>query len=60
MGILVSESQERMIIAVKPEDYTAFEALADLHEVEATAVATFTSTACFTCATTRRPSLFAH
>ena len=42
--ILVSESQERMTIAVKPEDQKAFEALADLHEVEATAVATFTST----------------
>ena len=45
--ILVSESQERMTIAVKPEDQKAFEALADLHEVEATAVATFTSTGMF-------------
>lgn len=45
--ILVSESQERMTIAVKPEDQGAFEALADLHEVEATAVATFTSTGMF-------------
>lgn len=45
--ILVSESQERMTIAVKPEDQEAFEALADLHEVEATAVATFTSTGMF-------------
>ena len=45
--ILVSESQERMTIAVKPEDQTAFEALATLHEVEATAVATFTSTGMF-------------
>ena len=45
--ILVSESQERMTIAVKPEDQDAFEALADLHEVEATAVATFTSTGMF-------------
>ena len=45
--ILVSESQERMTIAVKPEDQAAFEALADLHEVEATAVATFTSTGMF-------------
>ena len=45
--ILVSESQERMTIAVKPEDQEAFEALADLHEVEATAVATFTSSGMF-------------
>lgn len=45
--ILVSESQERMTIAVKPEDQAAFERLADLHEVEATAVATFTSTGMF-------------
>ena len=45
--ILVSESQERMTIAVKPEDQEAFEALAGLHEVEATAVATFTSTGMF-------------
>jgi phosphoribosylformylglycinamidine synthase II len=45
--ILVSESQERMTVAVKPEDQATFEALADLHEVEATAVATFTSTGIF-------------
>ena len=45
--ILVSESQERMTIAVRPEDQAAFEAMADLHEVEATAVATFTSTGMF-------------
>ena len=45
--ILVSESQERMTIAVRPEDQERFEALADLHEVEATAVATFTSTGMF-------------
>jgi phosphoribosylformylglycinamidine synthase len=45
--ILVSESQERMTIAVRPEDQEAFEALATLHEVEATAVATFTSTGMF-------------
>ena len=45
--ILVSESQERMTIAVKPEDQAAFEAMAALHEVEATAVATFTSTGMF-------------
>ena len=45
--ILVSESQERMTIAVRPEDQAAFEAMAALHEVEATAVATFTSTGMF-------------
>ncbi|MBQ69945.1 MAG: phosphoribosylformylglycinamidine synthase [Euryarchaeota archaeon] len=45
--ILVSESQERMTVAVKPEDQATFEALANLHEVEATAVATFTSTGMF-------------
>ena len=45
--ILVSESQERMTVAVKPEDSAAFESLAQLHEVEATAVAEFTSTGMF-------------
>ena len=45
--ILVSESQERMTIAVKPEDCAAFDAMAELHEVEATPVATFTSTGMF-------------
>ncbi|MEK9651188.1 MAG: AIR synthase-related protein [Poseidonia sp.] len=45
--ILVSESQERMTIAVRPQDQAAFERLAALHEVEATAVATFTSTGVF-------------
>ena len=45
--ILVSESQERMTVAVKPEDVEAFENLASLHEVEATAVAEFTSTGMF-------------
>jgi len=45
--ILVSESQERMTVAVKPEDVEAFENLATLHEVEATAVAEFTSTGMF-------------
>ena len=45
--ILVSESQERMTVAVKPEDVDAFENLALLHEVEATAVAEFTSTGMF-------------
>ena len=45
--ILVSESQERMTVSVKPEDVTAFEKLALLHEVEATSVAEFTSTGIF-------------
>ena len=45
--ILVSESQERMTVAVKSEDSIAFESLAKLHEVEATAVAEFTSTGMF-------------
>ena len=45
--ILVSESQERMTVAVAPKDKEAFEALARLHEVEATQVATFTDTGYF-------------
>lgn len=45
--ILVSESQERMTVAVKAEDQPAFDALAKLHEVEATPVATFTSSGMF-------------
>lgn len=45
--ILVSESQERMTIAVKVEDCAAFDALAALHEVEATPVATFTDSGMF-------------
>ena len=45
--ILVSESQERMTVAVKETDVPAFEALADLHEVEATWVADFTNTGLF-------------
>lgn len=45
--ILVSESQERMTVAVKESDVPAFEALADLHEVEATWVADFTNTGLF-------------
>ena len=45
--ILVSESQERMTIAVKPEDCAAFNSMAQLHEVEATPVATFTNTGMF-------------
>jgi phosphoribosylformylglycinamidine synthase len=45
--ILVSESQERMTVAVAPKDIEAFEALAALHEVEATIVAEFTNTGYF-------------
>jgi phosphoribosylformylglycinamidine synthase II len=45
--ILVSESQERMTIAISPKDIEQFEALAELHEVEATVVAKFTSTGKF-------------
>ena len=45
--ILVSESQERMTVAIKSDDVQAFESLAALHEVEATAVAEFTSTGMF-------------
>ena len=45
--ILVSESQERMTVAIKPEDIEAFENLATLHEVEATAVAEFTASGMF-------------
>ncbi|MDP6870088.1 MAG: AIR synthase-related protein [Candidatus Poseidoniaceae archaeon] len=45
--ILVSESQERMTVAVKESDVTKFEALAKLHEVEATWVADFTNTGLF-------------
>jgi len=45
--ILVSESQERMTVAVTEADAPAFEALAALHEVEATLVAYFTDTGLF-------------
>ena len=45
--ILVSESQERMTVGVRPEDCQDFEKLASLHEVEATAVGTFTDTGDF-------------
>ncbi len=45
--ILVSESQERMTVGVRPEDCQEFEKLASLHEVEATAVGTFTDTGDF-------------
>ena len=45
--ILVSESQERMTVGVRPEDTESFEELARLHEVEATAVGTFTDSGAF-------------
>ena len=45
--ILVSESQERMTVGVRPEDAHAFEELASLHEVEATAVGRFTDSGAF-------------
>ena len=45
--ILVSESQERMTVGVRPSDSEDFEALAELHEVEATAVGIFTDTGDF-------------
>ena len=41
--ILVSESQERMTVAVKGDDQITFEEMAALHEVEATVVGRFTS-----------------
>jgi len=45
--ILISESQERMTVGIKSEDVAAFEALAELHEVEATAVGVFTDSGIF-------------
>ncbi len=45
--ILVSESQERMTVGVRPEDCEAFEALAELHEVEATNIGEFTDSGAF-------------
>jgi phosphoribosylformylglycinamidine synthase len=45
--ILVSESQERMTVGIRPSDREAFEELAALHEVEATAVGTFTDSGAF-------------
>ena len=45
--ILVSESQERMTIGVSAADCGAFEKLANLHEVEATAVGIFTDSGSF-------------
>ncbi|MCB2228877.1 MAG: phosphoribosylformylglycinamidine synthase [Desulfarculaceae bacterium] len=40
--IWVSESQERMTVAVEPEDEAAFMDLADKHQVEATVIGRFT------------------
>ena len=45
--ILVSESQERMTVGVRPEDCEAFETLAELHEVEATNIGEFTDSGAF-------------
>ncbi|MEW6721894.1 MAG: phosphoribosylformylglycinamidine synthase subunit PurL [Candidatus Micrarchaeota archaeon] len=45
--ILVSESQERMTLAVRPEKLPELLALASIHGVEATAVGTFTSSGKF-------------
>jgi phosphoribosylformylglycinamidine synthase len=45
--ILVSESQERMTLGISPKDCAAFEKLAQLHEVEATIVGTFTNSGNF-------------
>ena len=45
--ILVSESQERMTVGVRPEDCAAFETLAELHEVEATIIGEFTDSGAF-------------
>jgi phosphoribosylformylglycinamidine synthase len=40
--IWVSESQERMTVAIAPEDEAAFMALADKHQVEATVIGRYT------------------
>ena len=45
--ILVSESQERMTVGIHEEDMKAFESLAELHEVEATAIGIFTDSGTF-------------
>lgn len=47
--ILVSESQERMILSVSPKKIKEFMALAKRHEVEATAIGTFNSSGKFHC-----------
>ena len=46
--ILISEAQERMSVAVPPEHLTAFMALAERREVEATVLGTFTDDGRFT------------
>ena len=45
--ILVSESQERMTVGVRPVDCDEFEEMARLHEVEATPIGTFTESGAF-------------
>ncbi len=45
--VLVSESQERMTVGIRPEDSDEFERLASLHEVEATAIGSFTDSGFF-------------
>ncbi|MDD5317550.1 MAG: phosphoribosylformylglycinamidine synthase subunit PurL [Candidatus ainarchaeum sp.] len=47
--ILVSESQERMTVAVSPEKFGEFKALADRRGVECTAVGKFTDSGDFVC-----------
>lgn len=42
--IWISESQERMTIAVKPEDLDRFMALSELHAVESTVIGRYTDT----------------
>ncbi len=45
--ILVSESQERMTVGIHEQDMKAFESIAELHEVEVTAIGTFTDSGTF-------------
>ena len=45
--ILVSESQERMTVGIRPDDKDNFERLAKLHEVEATEIGIFTDSGAF-------------
>jgi phosphoribosylformylglycinamidine synthase II len=42
--IWISESQERMVVAVKPENQAEFQTLAGKHTVEATAIGRYTDT----------------
>jgi phosphoribosylformylglycinamidine synthase len=46
--LIISESQERMTCAVAPERWKEFSALAELYEVDATALGTFTADGLFT------------